>query len=572
MGLERIIRVARGLEPADLVFTGGRHLNVFSGEILEGDVAVADGTIAGIGSYRGRRRVNLGGGILLPGFIDAHIHLESTLLSIPEFARAVVPRGTTTVLTDPHEIVNVMGLAGLDYMISSSRSLPLDVYFMASSCVPATRFETAGGRVTAAGIRKALRRPRVLGVAEMMDVPGVLAGDPEVLRKIRAGRGRRIDGHAPLVSGKDLSAYVAAGIRSDHECTRIEEAREKLRLGMTIMIREGTTEKNISALAPLVTPETASRFLLVSDDKHVDDLLDHGHMDENLRRAVSAGIDPVTAVRMATINPALYMGLSDRGAVAPGCLADLAVVSDLETFRVRAVYKGGCLAAANGRPAWKKMRPILPARRAMRVADFSIDRLLVPVRPGRIRVIEIVPGQILTRSILEDPSVAGGLAAADPGRDIAKIAVVERHKASGRVGLGFVRGFGLKAGAIASTVAHDSHNLIVIGTNDRDMAACVRHLVRSGGGLCAAHDGRIAATLPLPIAGLMSDRDAEVVAGRLALVKAAATILGSSLPDPFMHLSFLSLPVVPELRLTDRGLVDVRRFEIVPLYEPEKSS
>ncbi len=563
MGLERIIRVARGLEPADLVLAGGRHLNVFSGEILEGDVAVADGTIAGIDSYPAKagRRIDLKGDILLPGFIDAHIHLESTLLSVPEFARAAVPRGTTTVLTDPHEIVNVMGLAGLDYMLASSRGLPLDVYFMASSCVPATRFETAGGRVAAAGIRKALRRPRVLGVAEMMDVPGVLAGDPEVLRKIRAGRGRRIDGHAPLVSGKDLSAYVAAGIRSDHECTRIEEAREKLRLGMTIMMREGTTERNVAALAPLVTPETASRFLLVSDDKHVDDLLDHGHMDENLRRAVAAGIDPVSAVRMATINPALYMGLSDRGAVAPGYAADLAVVSDLETFRVRAVYKGGRLVAANGRPAWRKIRPLLPARRAMRVADFSIDRLRVPVRPGRIRVIEIVPGQILTRSVTEDAD-----AAADPGKDIAKIAVVERHKASGRIGLGFVRGFGLRAGAIASTVAHDSHNLIVAGTNDRDMAACVRHLVRTGGGLCAAHDGRIAAALPLPIAGLMSDREAEVVAGRLTLVKAAATILGSSLPDPFMHLSFLALPVVPELRLTDRGLVDVRRNEIVPLF------
>ncbi|MBI3392288.1 MAG: adenine deaminase [Nitrospirae bacterium] len=563
MGLERIIRVARGLEPADLVFTGGRHLNVFSGEILEGDVAVADGRVAGIGGYPAKagRRIDLKGDILLPGFIDAHIHLESTLLSVPEFARAVVPRGTTTVLTDPHEIVNVMGLAGLDYMLASSRGLPLDVYFMASSCVPATRFETAGGRVTAGGIRNALRRPRVLGVAEMMDVPGILAGDPDVLAKIRAGRGRRIDGHAPLVSGKDLSAYVAAGIRSDHECTRIEEAREKLRLGMTIMMREGTTERNVAALAPLVTPETASRFLLVSDDKHVDDLLDHGHMDENLRRAVSAGIDPVSAVRMATINPALYMGLSDRGAVAPGYAADLAVVSDLETFHARAVYKGGRPVAANGRPAWKKIRPVLPARRAMRVADFSIDRLRIPVRPGRIRVIEIVPGQILTRSVTEEAS-----ATADPGRDIAKIAVVERHKASGRIGLGFVRGFGLKAGAIASTVAHDSHNLIVAGTNDRDMAACVRHLVRTGGGLCAAHDGRIAAALPLPIAGLMSDREAEVVAGRLTLVKAAAAILGSSLPDPFMHLSFLALPVVPELRLTDRGLVDVRRNEIVPLF------
>ncbi|OGW59601.1 MAG: adenine deaminase [Nitrospirae bacterium RBG_16_64_22] len=563
MGLERIIRVARGLEPADLVLAGGRHLNVFSGEILEGDVAVADGTIAGIGAYPAKagRRIDLKGDILLPGFIDAHIHLESTLLSIPEFARAVVPRGTTTVLTDPHEIVNVMGLAGLDYMLASSRGLPLDVYFMASSCVPATRFETAGGRVAAAGIRRALGRPRVLGVAEMMDVPGVLAGDPEVLGKIRAGRGRRIDGHAPLVSGKDLSAYVSAGIRSDHECTRIEEAREKLRLGMTIMMREGTTERNVAALAPLVTPETASRFLLVSDDKHVDDLLDNGHMDENLRRAVSAGIDPVSAVRMATINPALYMGLSDRGAVAPGYAADLAVVSDLETFRVRAVYKGGLLVAANGRPAWRKIRPLLPARHAMRVADFSIDRLRVPARFGRIRVIEIVPGQILTRSVTEDASPA-----ADPERDIAKIAVVERHKASGRIGLGFVRGFGLKAGAIASTVAHDSHNLIVAGTNDRDMAACVRHLVRTGGGLCAAHDGRIAAALPLPIAGLMSDREAEVVAGRLTLVKAAAAILGSRLPDPFMHLSFLALPVVPELRLTDRGLVDVRRNEIVPLF------
>lgn len=566
MGLERIIRVARGIEPADLVLTGGRHLNVFSGEILEGDLAVADGTIAGIGSYRGRRRINLNGDILLPGFIDAHIHLESALLSVPEFARAVVPRGTTAVLTDPHEIVNVMGLAGLNYMISSSRGIPLDVFFMASSCVPATRFETTGGRVTASEIRKALRRPRVLGVAEMMDVPGVLAGEPEVLRKIRAGRGRRIDGHAPLVSGKDLSAYVAAGIRSDHECTRIEEAREKLRLGMTIMMREGTTERNVAALASLVTPETASRFVLVSDDKHVDDLLDHGHMDENLRRAVSAGIDPVAAVRMATINPALHMGLADRGAVAPGYAADLAVVSDLDTFRVRAVYKDGRLVAANGRPAWRKRRPLLPARRAMRVADFSLDRLRVPIRPGRIRVIEIVPGQILTRSVVEEPSVAGALASADPGRDIAKIAVVERHKASGRVGLGFVRGFGLKAGAIASTVAHDSHNLIVVGTNDRDMAACVRHLIRAGGGLCAAHDGKIAAVLPLPIAGLMSDREAEVVAGRLTLVKAAATILGSRLSDPFMHLSFLALPVVPELRLTDLGLVDVGRVEIVPLF------
>ncbi|MGQ9567922.1 MAG: adenine deaminase [Anaerolineae bacterium] len=570
MNLERRIAVARGEEPADLVLRNARLVNVLSGEVHPADVAIWGGYVVGLGEgYEGREERDLEGRHLCPGFLDGHLHLESTLLQVAEFARTVVPHGTTAVVLDPHEIANVAGVAGIRYLLDSSEGAACTVYVMLPSCVPATDMETSGAVLTADDLAPLLEHPRVLGLGEVMNYPGVLSRAPEVLRKVRLAAGRPVDGHAPGLSGRDLNAYLAAGIRSDHECTTLEEAREKLRRGMAIMLREGTTAHNLRDLLPLVTPANARRFLLVSDDRHPDDLLDHGHMDHSLRLAIASGLDPVVAVQMATRNPAEYFGLQDLGAVAPGYRADLVVLDDLHEVRVSQVYKDGRLVAQDGHllPS-APQPPKVHLGNTMRVDWDRVD-FRVPAQGRRVRVIQVLPDQILTRALVEEVRTEDGLAVADPERDLLKLAVVERHHATGNMALGFARGFGLRQGALASTVGHDAHNLVVVGVDEADMLLAARHLADLGGGFAAVANGRVLADLPLPIGGLMSDQPVEAVRkGMDRLLAVAREVLGSPLPNPFMTLSFVALAVIPELRLTDRGLVDVTQFQFVPLFLP----
>lgn len=565
--LTAFIEAGRGIRPADLVLKNARVVNVFTSEVHEADVALFHGRIVGLGHYRGLTEVDVGGAYLAPGFIDGHVHVESSLVPPAEYARAVVPRGTTAIVMDPHEIANVLGIPGIKFMIASGRRSPLSVYVMLPSCVPATDLETSGARLSASDLKSLLRRKEVLGIAELMDYPGVLGVKPSTLEKVWLGRRKRVDGHAPGLRGKDLCAYIGAGIRSDHESTSQEEAEEKLRLGMFVMIREGSTAKDLEALLPAVKLQNAWRFLLVSDDRSPADLCHEGHMDHLLRKAVSLGLDPLTAIRMATINAASYFRLDDLGAVAPGFQADLVVLEDLKTFRVLKVLKAGRFVAEEGQllPGWEGPANLrLPP--SMNVKGLGVERLSIRAEGDRIKVIELIPGQILNRLRIEKAKVEGGMVVSDPDRDLLKLAVIERHRATGNVGVGFVRGFGLKRGALGSSFAHDAHNIIAVGTDDQDLAAAASEVVRMGGGLVVVKGGRRLAALPLPLAGLMSDRPlAEVVKAAVAL-KEAAKGLGCVLDDPFMALSFLALPVIPELRLTDQGLVDVRRSRFVPLF------
>jgi adenine deaminase len=568
--LARRLSVARGDEPADVVVKGGRVLSVFTGELLDADVAIAGESVAGVGpGYDGHQTIDASGQILLPGFIDGHMHLESTKLMVEEFARAVLPHGTTTVIIDPHEIANVFGLDGVRALLAAADHVPLDLYVMVSSCVPASPFESNGATVDAEDIARFLREePRALGLAEMMDFPGVVAGSEEALAKIEAARrsgDRHIDGHAPGLTGRALNAYLAAGVRSDHECTTYQEALEKRRLGMWIMIREGSAARNLEALLPLVLERGPENCLLCTDDREPDELLAAGHINAVVRKAVALGCPPYHAVVMATLFAARYHRLYQHGAVAPGYLADIAAVPDLENFRPSFVLKRGRLVAEHGRaapipkasaPDWMRGSVRVPT---LSPADFQITA------NGRVRAIGVDAGQIVTRSLVVDPLKAGGLAVADPARDLAKIAVVERHKGTGRIGLGFVTGFGLQRGAFASTHAHDAHNVVVVGVDDADMAAAVNHLASIGGGQVAVAGGRPIAEVPCPIGGLLSDRPAEEVAAAVRRMEDATAGLGVSLQAPFMSLSFLALSVVPELKLTDRGLVDTVRFELVPL-------
>jgi adenine deaminase len=565
--LVRRIAVARGDEPADLVLSGGRVLSVFTGELLEADVAVVGQHVAGVGAgYRGTERLDVSDLILLPGFIDGHMHLETTKLRLDQFARAALPWGTTTVVLDPHEIANVFGIEGVRALLRDADEVPLDAYVMVSSCVPASPFESSGATLTPEDIAELLRtEPRAIGLAEMMDYPAVVAGGEDVVAKIAAAGELHIDGHAPGLSGRELNAYLAAGVRSDHECTTYEEALEKRRLGMWIMIRQGSAARNLEALLPLVLEHGITNCLLCTDDREPHDLQEHGHINDVVREAVALGCPPADAVAMATLNAARYHRLHEHGAVAPGYLADIVAVSDLVTFRPERVWKRGRLVADGGRPSpiassslpgW--MRESMHVRE-LEPADFSV------VADGAVRVIGVDAGTIVTRALVGEPLRRDGKACADPGRDLAKLAVIERHRDTGRIGVGFAQGFGLQAGALASSHAHDAHNVVVVGMTDEDMAAAANHLRVIGGGQVVVMDGRVIAELPCPIGGLLSDLTFEEVADRARVLEEAAGELGTTLPSPFMAMSFLALSVIPELKLTDRGLVDVDRFELVPL-------
>jgi len=565
--LVRRIAVARGDEPADLVLSGGRVLSVFTGEFLEADVAIVDQHVAGVGpGYEGTERLDVSGLILLPGFIDGHMHLETTKLRLDQFARAALPWGTTTVVLDPHEIANVFGIEGVRALLHDADLVPLDAYVMVSSCVPASPFESSGATLTPEDIAELLRtEPRAIGLAEMMDYPAVVAGGEDAVAKVAAAGERHIDGHAPGLSGRALNAYLAAGVRSDHECTTYEEALEKRRLGMWIMIRQGSAARNLEALLPLVLEHGITNCLLCTDDREPHDLQQHGHINDVVREAVALGCPPADAVAMATLNAARYHRLHEHGAVAPGYLADVIAVPDLVSFRPERVWKRGRLVADGGRPSpiassslpdW--MRESMHVRK-LEPADFWV------VADGAVRVIGVEAGTIVTRALVGEPLRRDGKACADPGRDLAKLAVIERHRDTGRIGVGFAQGFGLQAGAMASSHAHDAHNVVVVGMTDEDMAAAANHLRAIGGGQVVVMDGRLVAELPCPIGGLLSDLTFEEVADRTRVLEEAAGELGTTLPSPFMAMSFLALSVIPELKLTDRGLVDVDRFELVPL-------
>jgi len=567
--LARLVEVAAGREKADLVVKGGKVLSVFTGEVFEADVAVAGGYIAGVGEYDGESVLDASGGVVIPGLIDAHMHLESTLLRPEEFARAVLPHGTTAVVADPHEIANVLGMRGVEYLLEATEGLPVTFYVAVPSCVPAVKgLETYGAELGVAEVAMLLMRDRVVGLAEMMNFPGVVRGDPEVLAKLDAAQGRVLDGHAPGLSGRELCAYLSTGIGSDHECTSPREVGEKARLGMCVMLREGSVAKNLRDLAGAVGEFSSSEFMLCSDDLLPLDILEGGHMEGRLRMAVEAGIPAHVAVRMATLNPARYFRLKERGAVAPGYVADLVVVEDLTNFKVRHVVKEGRVAVEGGRLSLDLPPRSVPewARETVKMPQISPKDLKVEARGRRCRLIEVVPGQIVTRASEWEPPIVGGEALPDPEGDVAKVAVVDRHRGERRVGLGFVKGFGLKEGALASTVGHDAHNAICIGVSDRDMAFALRRLSQLGGGMVAVRGEEVLAELPLPIAGLMSDLPFEEVCRRLEELYKAARELGVKLEHPFTALSFLPLPVIPELRVTDFGLVDARELRLVGLW------
>jgi adenine deaminase len=559
--LARRLAVARGDEPADLVIRGGSVFSAFTREWLEGDLAIADGYVAGLGDYEGDETLDASNRYVVPGFIDAHMHLESSKLLVDEFAKLVLPLGTTAVVADPHEIANVLGTDGVHWLADLCHDLPLDVFFMASSCVPASAFESPRRPLLPGDLEGLLRRRRVLGLAEMMNFPGVVAGSESELEKLGLPGATHVDGHAPSLLDEELNAYAAAGIRSDHEMSTIEEGRQRLRVGMWVLIREASGARNLHELLPLVHEFGPHRLAFCTDDREPEHIAEDGHINSMVRDAVAAGIAPEDALVMASLNAATWHGLRDLGALAPGYQADVLVLPDLESFVPETVLKAG-------REIEEIARPEVPEwlKHTVRVRPLSTNDFAIPWEgDGPARVIGIVPDQIVTDSLADEPSVVDGRVQSDPDRDLLKIAVVERHLGTGRVGLGLVRGFRLKSGAIASTVAHDAHNAVVVGVKDDDMLRAVRRLSETGGGVVVIDRGIVRAELKLPVAGLVSDASLEdVIADSRACVEAAHA-LGCELPSPFQTMAFLALSVIPQLKITDRGLVDVDRFELVPL-------
>lgn len=561
------LAAARGDVQADLVLRNAQLVNVWSGEIYPTDIVVQGSRIVALGQgYSGKQEIDLVGRYVCPGFIDAHVHIESSLCTPPEFARAVLVHGVTTVVTDPHEIANVLGLEGIRFMLERAKHGPLNMYVMASSCVPATHMETSGARLEAEDLAPLLSHDWVLGLAEVMNYPGVVYGDEGMVDKLELFKDKVLDGHCPALTGHELNAYVASGIGSEHECTTVEEALEKLRLGLTIFIREGTTTRNLKPLLPLITPQNHTRLCFCTDDRQPNSLMDEGSIDFMVRTAIALGIDPVMAIRMGTLNTAQYFRLHDYGVIAPGKFADMVVFSDLHNLQPEMVFRGGELVAQDG-VMLKERLPLRPIdlRGSMNVRPDSLD-FRIPAEGDQIRVIGGLGDQVVTGHHIMDANVVNGEAVADTERDILKMAVVERHRASGNIGKAFISGFGLKHGALAGTVAHDHHNLVVIGADDASMRRAVQAVVEMGGGLVAVDGDTVLGTLPLPVAGLMTEQPLDQVRREYDKLIAHAQTLGSTMPDPFMAMSFMALEVIPKLKLTDVGLVDVEQFKVVDLF------
>jgi adenine deaminase len=564
MSLRELISVARGETPADLLLKNARIVNTFVGEIEQGDVAIYGDRIAGVGDYdEAKEVIDLQGQFLAPGFINGHTHIESSMLHPSRYAQAVVPRGTSAVVTDLHEIANVCGFRGIKFVTDLARKLPLDMLFMAPSCVPATHLETSGAKISSREVRKILAHPKIIGLGEMMNFPGVVSGDEEVLKKISAAREKVIDGHAPGLAGKELNAYLSAGILSDHESTTPEEGREKLGRGMYLMIREGSSEKNLDALLPLVTDNTYKRCFFVVDDRSASDLLREGDIDAVVRKAISRGLEPIRAIQMATINPAEYFRLHDRGSIGPGYMANFIIITDLARLEIDMVFYKGKLVASQGKALFDPPPVTVELKDTVRIKSPSPRSLRIAAAGETYPVIEIVPEHIVTKKAVERIQVADGAVVRDLERDILKLVVVERHKASGNTGVGLVKGFGLKKGALASSVAHDSHNIIAVGADDLDILKAIEEIKRLQGGLVVCANLEILASLPLPIAGLLSPEPLDIVVSQYGHVEKAAASLGNLPPAPFAILSFLALPVIPELRLTDLGLVDVNESKLI---------
>jgi adenine deaminase len=548
-----LIAVAKGETPADLLLANAKIVNVFTGEIEEGNIAICGDRIAGIGDYQAQEVVDVGGRHIAPGLINGHIHPESSMLDIGQYARAVVPHGTTSLVTDLHEIANVSGVKGIKYILERACQLPLNLFLMAPSCVPATKLETSGATLGPEEIKDILGWKECLGLGEVMNFPGVIGGNEVVLKKIEYARGKIIDGHAPGLSGKDLSAYIAAGTHSDHECVTLEEAKEKLEQGMYIMLREGSSEKNLEALLPLVNDNTWPRCLFVVDDRTAADLLKDGDIDAVVRKAIRLGLNPVRAIQLATINTAGYFRREGLGGIAPGYFADLIVLGDLKNLRIDMVFYRGKLVAEEGKPLFEAPTSADKSLTdSVRIKPFSIEALRLKPSGKAEPVIEVVPGQIITKkAVVRLKSIP------DIEKNILKLVVVERHQATGNIGVGLVKGFGLKRGALASSVAHDSHNIIAVGASDQDIFIAIKEIERLRGGLVAVGGGKVLGSLALPVAGLLSDEPLENVVNKLEKLEKVASELGARLPSPFAALSFLALPVIPEIRLTDRGLVEL---------------
>ncbi len=565
MSQQKIINVARGLEKAELVIKNANVVNVLSEEIHKADIAIQDGIIVGISdNYSGEKEININGAYVTPSFIDGHVHLESAMVLPKEFAKTVLPAGTTTAIIDPHEISNVFGLHGISFMHEAVKNLPLDVYTMLPSCVPATPFETSGFDLNSYDLSLLIDKPWVLGIAEMMNFPGVLNLDKNVMAKLELAKSKdkRIDGHAPFLSSKDLCAYIASGVKSDHECTTPNEAIEKLRLGMYIMIREGTAAKDLDALIPVLKECNTRKCLFVTDDRHPSDLKEH--INGMVRRAVEAGVNPIKAIQCASLNTAEYFGLKNLGAVAPGYKADLLILPDLKSFKPEFVLKDGKVIVENGMLISEMEEFETPSMRgSVNVKWIEQDDFKIEGDSDIVRTIEVIPHQLVTKSIESKAKIENGNVVSNIDTDTLKICVIERHRATGNIGKGFVKGFNLKSGAIASTVAHDSHNMIIVGTNDYDMYVAAVELVKSQGGKVVVNNGEVISKLPLPIAGLMSDNEFSYVLEKCSELNNASHSIGCSLEDPFMTLAFMSLPVIPELKITDKGLFDTNKFEFV---------
>ena len=564
--LQQKLSVARGEQRAELLFKNARVVNVFSGEIHKTNVAVEDGRVIGFGDYKAKKVIDLKGTYLAPSLIDGHFHVESSMLTAPEFVRAVVPHGTGAMVIDPHEYANVLGLDGIRYVLESTKNLAVDFFIMLPSCVPATHLETAGAKLTADDLKLMISYERVAGVAELMNFPGVFLGAKSELAKIAIGKGKAIDGHAPGLRGKNLNAYVLAGVRSDHESVGVAEAREKLQLGMHILLREGSTERNLEHLIPLINAHNSQNCSFATDDKLAGDLVNEGHIDHCVRKAIKLGLPPITALQIATINTARHYRLHNLGAIAPRFWADFVVFDSLKNFQARQVYKRGILVAENGKFLGKSPAKITLPRSTMSLRYSPEDLIVKASGSKKIKVIEIVPQQIITKTAVVSPKVKNGEIIADPSRDILKMVVIERHRATGNVGVGFVRGFKLKHGAIGSTVAHDAHNVVVAGTNDADILFAVQELERMQGGQVAVANGKVRAELPLPIAGLVTDQPLPKAMKLIDDLNAAAHALGCDLAAPFMTLSFLSLSPIPEVKLTDQGLIDATKLQKTSLF------